>query len=646
MERSRFRARGAATGEASGTRQRQGHRRWIPGLDHKISGQATTFFIYNFPENVEVKELWYRFQRYGKVIDVFVPKKRDKWGKRFGFLRLLGVENESQMVRRLNEIWIDSYKLRVKTTEDRSKERAKGTGTRGRTQHRVDRLVKPGQSYAQVVKGKEQRTQSLPASVETLGGEDRASTHLKKGTIQTRQQNEKEEVESCQILKPKRSREKDRDAESQGECMEFTPTQEELKWLEGGMVAILKSLPLINDIQQRIDVDGGLITVSPIGGRRVLLTEKEPGYLIEFMNLNKELFDLWFEDIKPWDKEVQERSRLVWLRISGIPLKAWTDRCFKMIGESMGEVVMIHGDTKMKSILCEGRILVICFAEHKVVKQISLKVEEQMYEIQVIEEEWRSNPDWWLSDDDRQSESETESEFSSEQNEEDQDFGNAGICSEDDVSMDEEHLIHGSLLNSNFKSSEEGKASWHAKEGDAVIEDGASGPPKSNGPLEGKEIGLRSKSGLRGDSRQEEIKRSKERGPKEAFEKETATHRELAIRDSRRIRRRQIEDCYPESFVEIRAKETHGEFSKTKLRQQQRAGTQTSTVSKVNPVVSDSFSDGCIVNRNRLIHSEMALHEVRTMMSMGKRLGIQIQNNEEEVQSRLLELEMREVAGE
>ncbi|GLU13970.1 hypothetical protein SLE2022_305700 [Rubroshorea leprosula] len=646
MERARFRARGAATGEASGTRQRQGHRRWIPGLDHKISGQATTFFIYNFPENVEVKELWYRFQMYGKVIDVFVPKKRDKWGKRFGFLRLLGVQNVSQMVRRLNEIWIDSYKLRVKTTEDRSKERVKGSDTRGRTQHRVDRLVKPGQSYAQVVKGKEQRTQSLPASVETLGGEDRVSTHLKKGTIQTRQQNEKEEVESCQILKPKRSREKDRDAESQEESMEFTPTQEELKWLEGSMVAILKSLSLINDIQRRIDVEGGLITVSPIGGRRVLLTEKETGYLIEFMNLNKELFDLWFEDIKPWDKEVQERSRLVWLRIAGIPLKAWTDRCFKMIGESMGEVVMIHGDTKMKSILCEGRILVISSAEHKIVKQVSLKVEEQMYEIQVIEEEWRSDPDWWLSDDDRQSESATESEFSSEQNEEDQDLGNAEICSEDDVSMDEEHLMHDSLLNSNFKSPEEGKTNCHAEEGDADIEDGASGPSKTNGPLEGKEIGLRSKSGLRGDFRQEEIKRSKTRGPKEVLERGSATDRETATRDPRRTRRRKIEDCYPESCVEIRAKETHRETSKAKPRQQQRAGSQSSTVSKVNPVASDSISDGCIVNRNRLIHSEMALHEVRMMMSMGKRLGIQIQNNEEEVQSRLMELEMREAAGE
>ncbi|GKU89461.1 hypothetical protein SLEP1_g3594 [Rubroshorea leprosula] len=253
MLSQRVRARGAATGEASGTRQWQGNRHRIPRLDYKLLGQTKTFFFYNFPKNCEEKDLWYSFQRYGKVLDVNVPKKRDKWG-RFGFLRMLRVQNENQMVKRLNDIWFRSYKLRVKIAEERR-----------------------------------------------------------------------------------------------------------------SMVAIVKSLTIINEIQQRIDVNGGMITLSPLGGRRVLLTERELGFLLEFMNLNKELFALWFEDIQSWDKEVQEESRIVWLCISGIPLKAWCDRYFKMIGELVGDVV-----------------------------------EEKLYEIQVVEEEWCSDPDWWLSDDDRQ----------------------------------------------------------------------------------------------------------------------------------------------------------------------------------------------------------------------------------------------------
>ncbi|GLT99466.1 hypothetical protein SLE2022_169030 [Rubroshorea leprosula] len=55
-----------------------------------------------------------------------------------------------------------------------------------------------------------------------------------------------------------------------------------------------------------------------------------------------------------------------------------------------------------------------------------------------------------------------------------------------------------------------------------------------------------------------------------------------------------------------------------------------------------SLSDGCIVNRNQVIKRELNLQEVRRIFGVGKRLGIQWQDNEEEVQSRLLDLEIRD----
>ncbi|GKV41666.1 hypothetical protein SLEP1_g49166 [Rubroshorea leprosula] len=319
--------------------------------------QTKTFFFYNFPENCEEKELWFSFQRCGKVLDVYVPKKRDKWGKRFGFLRMLGVQNDNQMVRRLNDIWFGSYKLRVKIAEERSNTSVKDKGMADRKQHREDRMVKPGQSYAQVVKGKNQSFQGLPDRTGSLEGEDMGIIQKEKESFQARQLNRKEEVASCDILVGKKGMVENRMVEPQKEIMEFTPEQEENQWLEGGLVAVVKSLSVVKDVQQRIDVDGGLITISPLGGRKVLLSEHKPGYLLEFMNHNKELFSLWFEDIQPWDKQVQDRSRMAWLRIN----------------------------------------------EHKISKQIDLKVEGKWYEIQVVEEEWRSDPDWWLSDDDRRS---------------------------------------------------------------------------------------------------------------------------------------------------------------------------------------------------------------------------------------------------
>ncbi|GLU06333.1 hypothetical protein SLE2022_233750 [Rubroshorea leprosula] len=156
----------------------------------------------------------------------------------------------------------------------------------------------------------------------------------------------------------------------------------------------------LTSIQERVDVDGGLIMLIPLVGRSVLLIERVKGYLCEYMEQNKELIDTWFEFVLPWAIASSYRSRLVWVRISGIPLNAWSDRCFNMIGGIVGEVVMVHEDTKSKSMLCEGRVLVLVPETHKILKVLKLMVDGQLYEIQIVEEEWRSNLDWWLSEGD------------------------------------------------------------------------------------------------------------------------------------------------------------------------------------------------------------------------------------------------------
>nr|GEV38623.1 RNA-directed DNA polymerase, eukaryota, reverse transcriptase zinc-binding domain protein [Tanacetum cinerariifolium] len=44
-------------------------------------------------------------------MDAFIANKRSKSGKRFGFVRFLGVKNEEQLARSLASIWIGSYHI-------------------------------------------------------------------------------------------------------------------------------------------------------------------------------------------------------------------------------------------------------------------------------------------------------------------------------------------------------------------------------------------------------------------------------------------------------------------------------------------------------------------------------------------------------
>lgn len=73
---------------------------------YKDHAGETSFFFTNFPENFGREELWSVFQRYGKVIEVFIPARKDKLGNRFGFVRFLEVSNVKDLEARLNWILI------------------------------------------------------------------------------------------------------------------------------------------------------------------------------------------------------------------------------------------------------------------------------------------------------------------------------------------------------------------------------------------------------------------------------------------------------------------------------------------------------------------------------------------------------------
>nr|GEX25757.1 RNA-directed DNA polymerase, eukaryota [Tanacetum cinerariifolium] len=57
------------------------------------------------------KELFQSCKQYGHVVDTFIPNKRSKTGRRFGFVRFINVFNEERLVNNLCTVLIDRFKL-------------------------------------------------------------------------------------------------------------------------------------------------------------------------------------------------------------------------------------------------------------------------------------------------------------------------------------------------------------------------------------------------------------------------------------------------------------------------------------------------------------------------------------------------------
>ncbi|GJV48360.1 RNA-directed DNA polymerase, eukaryota [Tanacetum coccineum] len=72
---------------------------------------SISIYVTNFPNHTNAKELWSICSQYGNLIDSFIPNKRSKIGKWFGFVRFIKTLNVDLLVNNLCTIWIGQFKL-------------------------------------------------------------------------------------------------------------------------------------------------------------------------------------------------------------------------------------------------------------------------------------------------------------------------------------------------------------------------------------------------------------------------------------------------------------------------------------------------------------------------------------------------------
>ncbi|KAJ4835032.1 hypothetical protein Tsubulata_026439 [Turnera subulata] len=90
--------------------------------------------------------------KYGEVIDVYVPRKRNREGRRFGFVRFRGVGDINRLLYDVNKIHIEDGVIRANIAKDRSQQRDKKLlPTRAPNTHRLETGM--NRSYATAARG-------------------------------------------------------------------------------------------------------------------------------------------------------------------------------------------------------------------------------------------------------------------------------------------------------------------------------------------------------------------------------------------------------------------------------------------------------------------------------------------------------------
>ena len=74
---------------------------------------SKSVFVTNFPNHFTARDLWNVCLAYGNVIDVYIPFKKSKAGKKFAFVHFIRVDNLERLIENLCTIWISRFHLHV-----------------------------------------------------------------------------------------------------------------------------------------------------------------------------------------------------------------------------------------------------------------------------------------------------------------------------------------------------------------------------------------------------------------------------------------------------------------------------------------------------------------------------------------------------
>lgn len=95
------------SGNRDGQQQNYRRENWRDKKD------VSSFYFTRFPDNITEQDMWQSFRKWGDLREIFISKKRNRNGRRYGFARFKGVNDAHKLARQLDQIVIGGLKLYV-----------------------------------------------------------------------------------------------------------------------------------------------------------------------------------------------------------------------------------------------------------------------------------------------------------------------------------------------------------------------------------------------------------------------------------------------------------------------------------------------------------------------------------------------------
>ncbi|KHN05908.1 Transcription factor PIF1 [Glycine soja] len=291
------------------------------GSNWRDNKDITSLYFSRFAEDITEKDLWYHFKRWGDVREIFIPKRRNLAGRRYGFVRFKGVQDIPFLVKKLDSIVIGGLKLFVNLPKYG---REKGRETRGNIQAKLPMDRKQGGEF---------RNRNAPP------------------------------ISYADALRRNTSREGDQKSvfipNNQHTSLSVAQIQlepEDTLWLKEAWVAHLKNPAMYDRVEEELMWETGKdIRTTFMGDDQVLLLGLSEYDANQLINGDRTFL---FSSIERWHPNMRVDYRLTWIQCWGIPVQAWNPKHFNQIIAAMGEVVDIDDAVEEKRRVDKARLLI------------------------------------------------------------------------------------------------------------------------------------------------------------------------------------------------------------------------------------------------------------------------------------------------
>ncbi|KAM0064532.1 putative RNA recognition motif domain, nucleotide-binding alpha-beta plait domain superfamily [Helianthus debilis subsp. tardiflorus] len=268
-------------------------RRRRPPIPEKVQCRLTKIFVTNLPEGCSGSDLAAQVRPFGEIYDLYIARKRDRGGNRFGFISMLDVKDKNELLKNLRGIRMDAYKLWFNIARF---------------------VLEDGEIYTR--REKHNPTKSCNSKFNEGVGHTEAST----GPVDTGARSYRDLLA--------------------GRSLNIDSQVNAFSTLHGrALVARMVNVDALKHIYVILDNMGhAAVSVQYLGGLDVLLSFEDAAKAMMVHGTTVNMKEQ-FSAITLWEGQCFSFERLVWLKIQGVPLHLSTNEVLDMVGRLFGTVV-------------------------------------------------------------------------------------------------------------------------------------------------------------------------------------------------------------------------------------------------------------------------------------------------------------------